>query len=321
MAVILALAAALANALTSVLQRSAAAEAPAEMEFRMKLITYVIRRPLWLAGMMTLTAGFVLQATALRFGELAIVQPILATEIPFLLLVMWAVMRVPIGAKEWVSGFGIAIGLGVFLGTARPTGGDLSPSLTSWVGASIAGFFVIVVTSACALFLVSHGTVWKAGLFGAAGAVCFAFAGAIMKEGAATIVSSGWAHLFETWLPYTMAGIGLVGVFLTQNAFHGGPVSASQSALTIVDPITSVLIALFVFNENIHTSGWQIALETAAFAVMAVGVVLLSRSEVITGARFDHLSEQAGLERRLGRLGGEVAGEQLPGGPPETCLG
>jgi drug/metabolite transporter (DMT)-like permease len=68
MAVLLALAGALANALTSILQRSAAESAPSEMSFTWRLLSYVVRRPAWIAGMATMVAGFVLQALALRFS-------------------------------------------------------------------------------------------------------------------------------------------------------------------------------------------------------------------------------------------------------------
>jgi drug/metabolite transporter (DMT)-like permease len=308
MAVLLALAGALANALTSILQRSAAESAPSEMSFTWRLLSYVVRRPAWIAGMATMVAGFVLQALALRLGDLSTVQPLLTSEIVFLLVIMWAVFRLPLGWQEWLSGLAIAAGLATFLGAAQPSGGHFIPTASTWVpcalaGASAAGILIVLALRQ------RHGSALKAGLFGSAAAIAFAFAATIIKEESAVISEYGWAHLFETWLPYAMASVGLAGLFLAQNAFHAGSVAASQSALTIVDPITSILIGVSVFGEDIGSAGWKIALEAAGLLVMSAGVISLSRSEVVTRARFGSLpGDVAGSQAGESRAQGGAAG-------------
>ena len=84
MVFILALGASLANALTSVFQRMGVENAPAETTLKLSLMTYAIRRGIWLLGFALMIVSFVLQAIALHFGRLSQVQPILTLELVFL---------------------------------------------------------------------------------------------------------------------------------------------------------------------------------------------------------------------------------------------
>ena len=86
MVFVLALGAALANALTSVLQRMGIESAPADTTLRLSLLTYALRRGVWLLGFALMIVSFVLQAFALHFGELSEVQPVLTIELVFLVL-------------------------------------------------------------------------------------------------------------------------------------------------------------------------------------------------------------------------------------------
>ena len=45
----------------------------------------------------------------------------------------------------------------------------------------------------------------------------------------------------------------MISVFLTQNAFHAGPIGASQAALVLVDPLVSIAIGIALFGDNLQT--------------------------------------------------------------------
>jgi hypothetical protein len=106
------------------------------------------------------------------------------------------------------------------------------------------------------------------------------------------------------WHVYAMAVTGLLAVFLAQNAFHAGPVTASQAALVIVDPLASILIGVGLFGDTIHTSGNRAPLEIVALVALFAGVFVLSRSPLIAHikseeplalAEFDHSPASTGL--------------------------
>src|SRR5260370_38719810 len=76
---------------------------------------------------------FVFQIIALRFGPLALVQPILALELLFVFGYMTVIgRRVKVGRRDWLAAVAMAAGIGVFLGLAVPPGGRLHAPGSSW---------------------------------------------------------------------------------------------------------------------------------------------------------------------------------------------
>src|SRR5258708_37876343 len=97
MVYVLALAASLVNALTSVLQRLGVQNAPADATLRLSLLKYALRRGVWLLGFALMIVSFVLQAIALHVGRLSQVQPILTTALVFLAAILAIWFRFAIG--------------------------------------------------------------------------------------------------------------------------------------------------------------------------------------------------------------------------------
>ncbi|MHB8430671.1 MAG: DMT family transporter, partial [Acidimicrobiales bacterium] len=88
MAFFLAVMASLVNALSSVFQRIGVQNAPDESSLRLELVRHALKQLVWLVGFVLIIVGFVLQAVALRFGNLSSVQPIATTELVFLVLIL-----------------------------------------------------------------------------------------------------------------------------------------------------------------------------------------------------------------------------------------
>ncbi len=107
-------------------------------------------------------------------------------------------------------------------------------------------------------------------------------------------INRGWGHVFLSWPPYAMAGAGLVGVFLAQNAFHVGPVTASQSALVIVDPLVSIAIGIGLFGDHVQTGGGRLIGEILAMMVLFAGVLSLTRSPLVV-----HVKSEDGEEAHM----------------------
>jgi TRAP-type mannitol/chloroaromatic compound transport system permease small subunit len=62
-------------------------------------VLYLFRNPLWLFGWVALAGAFVFQALALHNGLISVVQPLLATELVFMLVLIW--LSVPYAARSW----------------------------------------------------------------------------------------------------------------------------------------------------------------------------------------------------------------------------
>jgi len=279
MVVVLALGASLANALTSVFQRMGVENAPADTTLRLSLLTYALRRGVWLLGFTLMIVSFLLQAVALHFGRLSEVQPILTTELVFLVIVLAVWFGFTIGRREWIGALAATGGLAGFLYFAHPVDGTLSPPVWEWAvtgGACAAAIAVAVV-------LARRGPRWwRAAMFGTASAVSFAFTAACTKV-VSNFVASDWVLAYRHWQTYALAFFGVLGVFLAQNAFHAGPIVASQSTLVLVDPLASILIGIGLFGDNLRTSGAWGPLEALSLLVMFAGAFSLAHSPLVSG--------------------------------------
>lgn len=298
MVYLLALTAALCNALTSVLQRLGVEDAPADHSMRLSLITHALKKKVWLAGFVLMVCSFGAQAAALHIGRLSEVQPILTSELLFLVVILAMWFRFDIGWREFIGASFIAIGLSGFLVFAAPGGGHLHPSTDEWVevGASCAG------VSALFVVLAQRGPRWwRAAAFGSASAIAFAFTASCTKL-VADAISVDPISIFWHWQTYALAAVGSSAVFLTQNAFHAGPIAASQSTLVLVDPLASVLIGITLFGDNLRTQGAWGPLEAFSFLMMFIGAVVISSSPLIargTGDIHDSVERLANRSRRV----------------------
>jgi drug/metabolite transporter (DMT)-like permease len=126
--------------MASVAQRSAAAPAPGELSFSWRLATYLVHRPVWFLGIFSMTLGFVFQVWALRMGSLSLVQPVIATELVIVFGIMALQDRHRVRRRDWLSAIGIVIGLGSFLGLARPSSGQYHSSTSMWTLTALCTF-------------------------------------------------------------------------------------------------------------------------------------------------------------------------------------
>jgi drug/metabolite transporter (DMT)-like permease len=310
MAYVLAVGAALANAVTTILQRIGVETAPRDAEMRLKLITHAIHKRVWVVGMALMVASFGLQATALARGRLSLVQPVLTLELPILVLILvfWFGQR--IGWHEVVGSTAAAGGLAAFLVCANPQGGDEVPSVRTWGIAATAGIAAVTVS----VGLARQGRpAWRAAWYGTAAAISYAFTASFAKQ-VTEQIGVKWYSPFLSWQIWGMAVAGILGIFLTQNAFHAGPVTASQSTLVIVDPLVSLLIGIGLFGDNLQTQGARGPLESLALIVLFGGVYFLARSPLVATVR----SEEEGPAPLLGSHHRSTAG--LLGAPDAAVL-
>jgi len=122
MVIVFALLAALSNAVNEATQHIASTAAPPKSS-GWRLVVYLFRSPLWLFGWVALIAAFVFQALALAKGQLSIVQPVLATELVFMLVLRRVWIGQSIRPITWSAAAVTCAGLAVFI-AAREPGGD-----------------------------------------------------------------------------------------------------------------------------------------------------------------------------------------------------
>ena len=100
---VLAFLAGLVNATGNVLNRKAARDEPDQAEFRLRLITDLMHRKVWLAAVGMMMVSFALASAALGTGQLASVQLVVVLELPMTIIGGAWLLRAPLGTREWVA--------------------------------------------------------------------------------------------------------------------------------------------------------------------------------------------------------------------------
>ena len=93
-------------------------------------------------------------------------------------------------------------------------------------------------------------------------------------------------------------------LFLAQNAYHAGPIAASQTALVLVDPLASLAIGIGLFGDNLRTAGAYGPLEALSLVIMFAGAASIAHSPLISGMKGDddRYAEMLSLRSRSKRL-------------------
>jgi drug/metabolite transporter (DMT)-like permease len=309
--VMLALVASIFTALASLAQRSAAAPAPQRNRPSLRLIGYLLQRPVWFVGIGCMILGFVFQIAALRMGSLSLVQPIIATELVIVFVVVALRSHHSVHSTDWLAAFGMAAALGAFLTLARPSGGHDHASGSMWVLSGLSTLALAVVVVLMAYVPKVHGvhpsSGRKAALFGIAAATGFGYVAAVIKE-LSTHLAQGPAAVFTNWSPYVLIFSGAVSMFLASHAFQAGTLAASQPGLTIVDPLVASVLGVVLFGERLDFAPLALAGELAALAVLVSSVVLLSRSPLVRDEGSSSISGTIAADGPDGVVGREPQG-------------
>ena len=272
--IIFALAAALSNAIHLMTQHTASAGVTHEHR-NWHLVRYLIRQPLWLLGWAAAAGGFLFQAVALHGGQLAVVQSLLVTELVFALLLRRFWIRQHIAKTAWTAALVTCAALVIFLATAEPNGGHLRPDASDWIVAS--SVFGVIV-AALALLARWGSPTRRAALYAIAASTTFALMAAFIKATTDVLANDGVIGTLEHWPVYALILAGVVGSVLQQAMLQAGPLSVSQPLIVVVDPAVAIVLSVWIFDERFTVNNFQRAAAAAAFCVMTVGVVVLSRS-------------------------------------------
>ncbi|KOX36324.1 MULTISPECIES: DMT family transporter [unclassified Streptomyces] len=277
--VLFSLFAAFSNALATVLQRRAALTVPQSDSFRPGLILDLLRRPLWLAGILAVIAAGVGQAAALATGPLALVQPLFVLELPLALLIASLMARERLPARLWAAVAAVVAGLGVALAAASPAGNRTHVPLDHWVPVLVACAVAVVALAATGLRRPPGRA--RAGCLGAATAICYALTAALMKTSMHILDEGGIGAFLTAWQTYAFCAAGIAALLLLEHAMQGGPLVASQPALTLGDATVSLLLGVLLYEEHIRT-GWWLLPQLAGVALIVLGVFALARGGAST---------------------------------------
>jgi hypothetical protein len=239
---------ALAYAITAVTEQLSTKRVKSRRALSPELLLDLVKQPLWLAGVAANVASLALQVVALRFGPLALVEPILVCDMIFAGLISAAMRK----RADPVTGAGVlacAAGVAGFLVIARPSAGRDTMGFIEALPL-LAGFAALLV--GCLVLARWNQTARPLALALACGAA------------------------------YAVTDF---SIKLATGEFSGGlpPVLA---IITITDTIGAIGLGWLFLNEKLSSGPAEIAGQAASLLVMTVGIVVLAhRSPQAAAAR------------------------------------
>ena len=277
-AVLAALVAAFCFAAASLVQQTVARASGAGDVMRPRLLLDLARRPLWLAGIGLDVLSFFVLALALAFGPLALVQPVAALDVLFVLPLIARRQRRRLTLQDGIGALAVSAGIVIFLATATPTGGVYVPGLGAWVPVFVAASLLAAVSAVAGLRVTGKArVVWLAG---AAGCVLGVLDG--LTKATVDVLSARGVGVLASWEPWALLLAGLTGALLGQSAYSSGALSLSLPVIGTLTPIIAVVIGATVFGEELASAAWQLGLQLAGGVVAVIGIFVLSRSSIVT---------------------------------------
>jgi hypothetical protein len=256
----------------SALQHEQTGEVAQRRALDPRLITSLLSRPLWLLGIAADVVGVVLQATALRYGPVVLVQPMLIAALPIGVVLSAALRRSRVRARE-ARGL-LLCSLGLVLLTPVSATDDLGHpgGARAWVWAGavltlVVGGLLVLARLRARLAPLAVGV--AAGATAGTSAVLLAIcAGSFQSLG----------RLLTTPAPYALVIVGATAMLLTQGSFQTGTLAAPLAALTVTEPIVAVVLALGVLHQHLSAAPAARAAGVAGALAAVSGVLLLARA-------------------------------------------
>ena len=281
MEILLAFGAALLFALGTVLQQRAGLDEPEpEQGGGSGVLLRMVRRPVWLGGIVADALGFVAQAVALTIGRLAVVQPVLVSSVVFALplgarLTGQRVRRVDIGGAAVVTA-----ALAMFLLVADPSGGRDDAPVRDWLAA---GLVSGAVCAGLVLGARRAGPARKAALLGIATGVLFGVSAALTKS-IGDQFQDGALTIFAGWHLYALVVVGYAAMTLSQLSLQTGMLAPAVATAMAFDPIVSVVLGTTLLQESLHASTAGAILALGSLGVALGGIAVLARTQSVSPA-------------------------------------
>lgn len=273
----LALAASAAFSAASVLQQHEARTAPARHALHPRLILDLLHRPVWLAGSAAGFVGFVLEALALYFGPITLVQPLIITELLFALPLSARLSGRRLRTRDWIGAALVVAGLAAFLSSAAPSQGRTALSAPNGIGVlSVVAAIVI----AALLIAPKHWGLLRTSMFATATGVTFGAMSSFLKAVVGLLAAKGLG-VITTWQSWGLVVLALSGLVLSQSSFQSGSLVVSLPLIDALIPLSAGVIAVVAFGEHINHTPVGVCVEVLSAAAAIAGIAILDSSPLV----------------------------------------
>ena len=270
-AVVAAIASALLFGITDVAEQSSTKRVKQRATLSPRIFADLVRQPLWLAAIAANAAGFALQVIALKFGNLALVEPLLICDLIFAVVIRAWLSRMWL-TRVFLAVLASAVGVAGFLVIAGPSAGHTHVGIAVLPELAIG---LAVLAGGCLALSRRNQNLGPLALALACG-LCYGSAAFLVKLVTGEF-GGGAVAVFTHWPVYALIVAGPGGFLLNQDALQRarllGPVVA---IVTVADPIVSIALSLLWLGVVIRSSPGAIAGEAAMLLLMVGGIYVLA---------------------------------------------
>lgn len=258
-----------------VLQAADARREPAEEGLRLALLTHLLHRRRWVAGLLLGGLGFGLQVVALSLAPFVVVQPVLAAGLLLMLYLGVRMLGERVGPAEVAGVIGITAGIGL-LAWGRPAEIETVTSQAAVI--SVLGAMVLVALIPFALR--GRGRLDSATFVIVASALAYGASNIATKLVSDGIDGGAWIAV-AIWL-VVVAAIGVVGLTTEMTALQRRPA-------TFVVPVSFAIQTFLpiVFEPIYLTERWgSAALDGVPLIVglvlIALGAIAVAQTRAVS---------------------------------------
>lgn len=278
-AILIMLVSAIAYSLSYVLQHKGTQASIGELAGSDAGVAKLLRNPVWIGGVVLFALSFALHMVALNYGSVAVVQPLIVTELIFIPPLASLISKARVGARDWMAIILLSAALAGFLVIASPTEGNKTAAFGDWIAA-----IALMLIAAGALMLIGsrqRNVVAKAAIIGSGVGIYNALLAISAKGMFGSLPTAGvWANP----LTYLTVIVTVCAIATTAYAFRSGPITASSPAMIAINPVVSTLVAMWLFRVEINDTPLDLLGIVICIAAINVGIFVLSRSPSVHAA-------------------------------------
>jgi drug/metabolite transporter (DMT)-like permease len=273
-AALLALLAAVCFALAATLWQKAALSLTGISFRHPKSFLVLLVQWLWVLGLVAQGVGVALQAAALDRGRVSIIQPLLVTTVVWALPLGYFLTHQTVGRREVTGAAIIVLGLALFASFGDPAAGVADAPGSDWVAS------ILVIGTACAALLVfaNRGSVSvKAALLGTIAGMLYGLSATLMKPVIENVHTDGLGDVIAGWEFWVWAAAGIVGFLFQQLSLSTGRLVPSVAAVSVANPLVSVMLGALVLQERLDKNPpWHALVAVGALCLALFGAVVIS---------------------------------------------
>jgi drug/metabolite transporter (DMT)-like permease len=265
-----------------VLQQRVAATMPLSELLTIRLLFDLMHRPLWWAGIGAMVLGQVLSGWALQLAAVAVVEPLLSTNLLFAL----ALAAVLAGHRpQWTEVAGavlLSAALGVFLAVGQPRSTARAELDIGVIISVVVGILALVAI--CVMVGKTRRLVGESIWLATGAGVLYGLQDASTRAALVVHTKHGFlAMLTNQWI-WIVVGAATIGILLAQNAFKAARLDYSLPPITAAEPIVGIALGIGLLGDHVSLSVLGLAVEFSCLAAMVVAVILIGRSPSWTKA-------------------------------------